>query len=186
VIEQLTRLLGSGEPRAYGRFFAYRTGALVGFCWRADRIVDDLQLAAYARAAGLRTRSVLDARVSVTPARGYRDFYLQTYRSFEALDEQSAADADAGAPAVDDTRPLVDHTRPATDDGAAAATGLAPPPAGLRALAFALALRRRPLDGVCYLNARAVAAAIHRLQPRRFTRDWSAPTSTKGSPLVRS
>ncbi len=74
----------ANRPRAYGRFFAYRVEDLRDFHWDASHITDDLQLAHYAEKSLLAVSSVTSARVEVTPAASYYDFYLQTYRSIVA------------------------------------------------------------------------------------------------------
>ena len=84
VTQELGKRVGPAEPRAYGRFFAYRLVALKDFRWQPSQ-VDDLQLAAWAGEHRMVTQSAWHATVSVAPARGYRDFYLQTYRYYNAL-----------------------------------------------------------------------------------------------------
>jgi FkbM family methyltransferase len=93
VVLKLAQLAGTRAPRAYGRFFAYRVGALRNFSWQSGQ-VDDLQLARHVAARGLLCQSVWDATVRVVPAEGYHDFYLQTYRSFWARRQQLLLDSD--------------------------------------------------------------------------------------------
>lgn len=84
---ELAKRLGDRRPRAYGRLFAYRLFALAEFTWQPDQ-VDDLQLSEWVSHHGLPTVSAWNATVAVAPASGWRDFYLQTYRSYHALSLQ--------------------------------------------------------------------------------------------------
>lgn len=73
-----------GRPRAYGRFFAYRLTALANFTWSANKITDDLQLARFTQERGLGVMTDPHAKVLVTPAGSFEDFYLQTFRYIKA------------------------------------------------------------------------------------------------------
>ncbi len=148
----LGRLGGTRSARAYGRFFAYRPALLADFCWERGQ-VDDLQLSRHVAARGLEVRSAWDATVKVTPARGYADFYRQTYRSFEARARETAAQGpSAGLP-----RRRLD-----------------------RGLAVALAASADPLGALAYVLARLVCAGMHTLTPVHFGDAWEPARSTKG------
>lgn len=79
------------QPRAYGRFFAYRLSALADFTWNAEEITDDLQLARFARERGLEVLTEPDAKVLVTPAGSFQDFYLQTFKFLASKAEESGS-----------------------------------------------------------------------------------------------
>ena len=150
---KLAQLAGTRAPRAYGRFFAYRVGALRDFSWQSGQL-DDLQLARHVVARGLRCQSAWEATVRVTPARGYRDFYLQTYRYFWANSQErplASGGAVSGAPRTFD-----------------------------RALAATFTAAADPLGAVAYAAARLVAAGIHVAGPARFAATWPLARSTKG------
>lgn len=74
------------QPRAYGRFFAYRVALLSAFAWEANGLVDDAQLAAYLHRTRLPVWTESRATVATLPARGWRDFALQTRRFHVAVD----------------------------------------------------------------------------------------------------
>lgn len=154
VTTELARRLGAGSPRAYGRFFAYRLGALADFSWSRDQL-DDVQLASFLTRRGLAVASVPGAGVVVTPARGWRDFYLQTYRYYEAAERERREQAESASR----------------------------PPAGLgsrAAIWSALALtRRHPAWAGAYLCARAYCVAAHRLRPAELGAIWQPARSTK-------
>lgn len=76
------------RPRAYGRFFAYRLTALADFNWNAEETTDDLQLARFARERGLEVITDPRAKVLVTPAGSFGDFYLQTFRFLASKKER--------------------------------------------------------------------------------------------------
>ncbi len=88
-VTELARLVGLTVPRAYGRLFAYRVGALKAFTWRSGEISDDFQLARYVRRAAIPARTVEGARVLATPAGRSEDFYLQTFKFVAARVETS-------------------------------------------------------------------------------------------------
>ena len=154
---ELTRRLGPDAIRAEGRLFAVRLSALPSFTWRPDLINEDSQLAEFVRRAGVCHRSVPDAMTRVTPAEGWRDFYLQTYRLF------------------------------ATDAAIKAAWGPAPAAHGdgshrmVTALAVARVSVSDPAGLPAYLSARAVAALMHRLSPAVFGDRWELSMSTKAA-----
>ncbi len=141
-----------------GRLFAVRLSPLPSLAWRPDLINEDRPLAEFVRRAGVSHRSVPDATTRVTPARGRRDFYIQTYR-------------------------LV-----ATDAAVKAALGPAPAPHrdGSHRLATALAVARvaarNPAALPAYLSARVIAVLIHRLHPATFGDRWAVSESTKAVP----
>lgn len=72
------------KARAYGRFFAYSLKALAEFTWDGSEITDDFQLARFAQERGLRSITESDAKVLVTPAGSFGDFYLQTFRYIQS------------------------------------------------------------------------------------------------------
>lgn len=74
--------LRDARPNLDDRFFAYRNRCLGDFRWRANcRRSGDIQLAAYLDSHGLARIWVPTACVYVVPARGFREFHLQTYRN---------------------------------------------------------------------------------------------------------
>jgi len=151
VITELSRRLGAGRRRAYGCFFAYRLDALADFCWRRDQ-VDDEQLASFLTHQGLAAASVPGAKVVVAPARGWRDFYLQTYRYYHAVEREQAPPA----------------SRPPAGPGARAA------------ICSALAVTgRHPAWAGAYLCARAYCVVAHRLRPAELGPTWQPARSTK-------
>ncbi|MHB1523800.1 MAG: FkbM family methyltransferase [Candidatus Dormibacteria bacterium] len=156
VVLKLAQLAGTRAPRAYGRFFAYRVGALRDFSWHSGQ-VDDLQLARHVAARGLRCQSAWDATVRVTPARGYRDFYLQTYRYFWANRQERLSNSGSGV------------------SGA--------PRALDRALAASFTAAADPIGALAYAAARLFAAGIHLTAPARFAARWPVARSTKSREL---
>jgi cellulose synthase/poly-beta-1,6-N-acetylglucosamine synthase-like glycosyltransferase len=140
---------------ALGRFFAYRVGALSAFEWDPTQ-VEDVDLARWLTDRRLEVRSVPEAVVSTSPARGWRDFYLQTYR-------------------------LHTHKyRGRANSIPAASTGSTPPISRLaKVVAVAKVAVTDPIGAVAYLMARAVAPAIHRVAPGTFGGAWEVATSTK-------
>jgi hypothetical protein len=148
----LARRRGLRATRAYGRFFAYRVGALTSFSWKPD-VTDDIQLANFVHNRRLTARSKWDATVLVTPAGNYRDFYLQTYRGYQAEADQAT---------------IVSNR----SDGMNSAE---------RVSVLASQAARRPLWAVAYAGARVVASARHRMGGERFTALWTPPASTKSA-----
>ena len=152
-VARLARLAGTRSVRAYGRFFAYRPALLADFSWERGQ-VDDLQLSRHVAARGLEVRSAWDATVKVTAARGYADFYRQTYRSFEARAREAATKGPSGEP---------------------------PGRRFDRVLAVVLAARADPLGALAYVLARLVCLGMHALAPRHFGDAWEPARSTKGA-----
>ena len=152
VTAELARGMGPAAVRAAGGFFAYRVGPLVEMRWRPELLYDDVQLAEFLRRRGLTVRSAWTARFLVTPARGYRDFYIQTYRYLAAR-------------RINEVDDIGHRTRL---------------PWGKAAAALARAGRADPFGAVAYGLARLVAAAIHTARPLRFTDSWQQARSTKG------
>jgi len=154
VTTELSRRLGAGTPRAYGRFFAYRLGALADFFWSRDQL-DDVQLASFLTRRGLAVASVPGAQVVVTPARGWSDFYLQTYRYYQAAERERREQAESAS-------------RPPAGPGARAA------------ICSALVVtRRHPAWAGAYLGARAYCVVAHRLRPAELGPTWQPARSTK-------
>jgi hypothetical protein len=151
---ELTRILGEDAVRAESKFVAYRLPAFADMRWRSDLVGEDHQLAAFAFERALRVRSAFDARVLVTPARGYTDFYTQTYRHFGT---RRAARAYT-------SRPM---PRPQPRD---------------RARGLARAARHDPAGAVAYAAARMAAAFRHRVAPIELfpPGTWVSAPSTKG------
>jgi hypothetical protein len=148
---RLTRSLGPDIVRAEGRLTAYRVGPFAEMTWRPGYVHDDTQMAAFALRRGLRGHSSSRARVVVTPARGYRDFYNQTYRSYAARRALVAA----GGPELVQAGPL--------QAGVAVAT----------------AARQDPVGAAAYLAARLVSVVRHRVAPLAFSDAWDQARSTK-------
>jgi len=148
----LARRRGLRATRAYGRFFAYRIGALTDFSWEPD-VTDDVQLANFVRSRRLTVRSEWDATVMVTPAGNYRDFYSQTYRSYQALAGQTSIASNGS-------------------DGRSPAE---------RVSVLASQAIRRPLWAVAYAGARVVASARHRMGGEVDSVLWAPSASTKSA-----
>lgn len=151
LVAEMARKAGVSAPRAYGRLFAYRVGALRDFTWKPGQL-DDIQLARFASERFLPVASAWSATVAATPAHGWRDFYLQTYRFYWARAEEEATTV---------------HGSPV-------------PGRNGRALdAFVTVTRRHPLRAGAYLLARLAAAAYHRLRQDQFSALWAPARSTK-------
>lgn len=151
LVGELARRAGASAPRAYGRLFAYRVGALRDSPWGPGQL-DDIQLARFVAERSLPVVSVWSATVAATPAHGWRDFYLQTYRFYWARAEEGASTICAAPPLGGD--------RQALD-------------------AFAAVARRHPARAGAYLLARLGAAVYHRLRREQFSALWAPATSTK-------
>jgi len=144
------------QPRAWGRFYAYRLGAMGEFTWKSGFVAEDTQVSWYATEHRLHCRTEMDALVLTRPAKGYRDFYLQTYRTFRALDltpEDAPETAPRGSPS---------HQ--------------------LRAILRAAA--KDPVGAVAYGTARVVCAVMHRASGHVIRDDWTQSVSTKEAPLA--
>jgi|GEM_PF-445734 len=159
-VGRLAELKGSYSARAYGRFFAYRPSALTDFCWKPGQ-ADDLQLYHFVVTHHLRVESAWGARVNVLPARGYRDFYLQTQRTFARLRE--AMDASTGTLSKEEM--VESRGRPA-----------------VRLLALALAASTDFVGACAYASARIACIGIHVFRPVRFGDLRQPASSTKGIP----
>lgn len=159
VTEELARAAGPAAAPAFGRLFALRPKQLKGFIWRAGLISDDTILAEYVRRAGSPRRLIPGATISILPARGYRDFYLQTHRFFasrEAIREEG-----------------LEGPRNKDDRGLSSAR---------RTVAAVLrAARREPLGLPAYVIARGVVAVLNQTTPAAFQDRWETSTSTKDS-----
>lgn len=151
LVTELARRRGSSTPRAYGRLFAYRLRALSKFAWTPDR-VDDISLARFVTKHGLISKTAWGATVAATPARGYRDFYLQTYRGYWARFNELSRPMYAG-----DRRPQ----------------------RWAEAASFAKVASRHPAWASSYAFARVVAAGYHRFRPAEFKATWTVSASTK-------
>jgi glycosyltransferase involved in cell wall biosynthesis len=148
----LARRRGLRATRAYGRFFAYRVGALTDFSWEPD-VTDDTQLANFVRSRRLTVRSEWDATVMVTPAGNYRDFYSQTYRYYQAEAVQTSIASNGS-------------------EGRSPAE---------RVSVLASQAIRRPLWAVAYAGARVVASARHRMGGEVDSVLWTPSASTKSA-----
>lgn len=149
---KLAKTLGSDVPRAYGRFFAYRLDGLRDFTWKGGEIVDDIQISKFAEENDLKVQSAWNAIVFVTPAKGFRDFYLQTYRYYRA-----ESISHSGHSRITRVLKLIIHL-----DAVLSVFG------------------DDPMGAMAYLFARVVAAIVHRMSRIEFTDDWIPPLSTKG------
>ncbi|MST32787.1 FkbM family methyltransferase [Acidimicrobiaceae bacterium USS-CC1] len=151
LVGELARRAGGSTPRAYGRLFAYRVGALRDFAWGPSQL-DDMQLARFVAERSVPVASAWSATVAATPAHGWRDFYLQTYRFYWARAEEAAEhDLRGAAPG---------RHRRALD-------------------AFVAVARRHPARAGAYLLARLGTAAYHRLRREQFSAAWAPAASTK-------
>jgi FkbM family methyltransferase len=155
--------LGPDAIRADGRLFAIRPSMLDGFSWRAGLIADDTQLAGYIRAAGLPRRSVCQAVTYTVAARGWRDFYLQTHRSYAAESRLSAS----GIYEPSDT----------ASNGAMAR--LHDRRLRVQVNAFCRLAMADPVGAVAYGVARCACVALHRFSPAEFADAWPEARTTK-------
>ncbi|HZS13203.1 MAG TPA: glycosyltransferase [Candidatus Dormibacteraeota bacterium] len=150
VTARLARSCGAHVPRAVGRMYAYRVGALRDFHWRDGSMGDDVQMAAWVHRERLPFLSVWEAVVRMTPAASWRDFYRQTYRARVA--RRTLAALGVEAPRAEEVRRLHAFLRTALTD---------------------------PVGAGAYLIARAVSLGMHRLRPATFRAAWEISPSTK-------
>ncbi|CAG4910023.1 unnamed protein product [Acidithrix sp. C25] len=151
-VTALARRSGDTAPRVYGRFFGYRVGGLKDFSWGSSSVItDDVQLADFVRRHQLKVFSAWDAKVLVTPAGNYRDFYLQTYRFFQDVSVSREIDPEQ-------------KLRTAVRD---------------RWIVLATRAVRKPHWAVAYAAARLVAMLRHYFRGNRFTSQWIPTDSTK-------
>jgi len=158
--------LGPDAIRADGHLFATRPSMLDGFSWRAEFIVEDTQLADYIRAAGLPHRSVCTAVTYTVAARGWRDFYLQTYRGYAAEARLSAS----GLYGCSDT-PSNGVTARLRDRSFRVQIG-----------AFGRGAMTDPVGAVAYGVARCACVALHRFSPAEFADAYPTSKTTKSWP----
>jgi FkbM family methyltransferase len=158
--------LGPDAIRADGRLFAVRPRMLDGFSWRAGLIVDDMQLAGYVRSTGLPHRSACRAVTYTVPARGWRDFYLQTHRYYVAKSRLSASGTDQLSSTASNgvTARLRDRSFPVLVN------------------AFCREATADPAGAIAYGVARCACVAIHRFSPAEFSDAWPEARSTKAWP----
>ena len=150
VAAQFATELGTKAIRVEGRLFAYRVAPLASFSWSKGLIVEDTQITEFLAAHHLEVRSVFDAPIRVMPARGYRDFYKQTYRAYAAV---SAVGSSLPGP-----------TNITRQSGRA----------------FLRAVLANPAGAVAYSFARLVASLIHRFRPMTVSDQFDQSASTKG------
>lgn len=157
VSEEQARSLPVFASPAFGRLFAIRPRALPAFRWEPGFVSDDILLAEHVRAVGARRRLVPAATIAILPAAGFRDFYLQTYRTYASRAAVHSTGLDIGS-----------------DNGRSQ-------PEVLRVTVSALmrAVRREPAGLPAYLVARLVAFMIHRVRPASFSDAWVISASTK-------
>jgi len=99
------------------------------------------------------------------PAAGFRDFYLQTYRTYAS---NAIVQRSGPSTPIEVRRPCVDESRPTSREARFVT---------LRAVGGAV--RREPAGLPAYLMARVVAAVIHRARPAPFADAWEISASTK-------
>lgn len=144
--------LGPDCIRSDGRLFAIRPSMLDGFSWRAELICDDTQLAAYILAAGLPHRSVCQAVTYTVAARGWRDFYLQTYRYYAGKSRLSISGS---------------YQLPDTPSNGVMAR-LCDRSFWVSVNAFCREAMADPVGAVAYGVARCACVALHRFSPVEF------------------
>lgn len=155
--------LGPEAIQANGRLFATRPSSLEGFAWRPGLTADDTQLAAFVRDAGIRHKSASRAVTRIVAARGWREFYLQTYRCYAATTLLSTS-ANYGYGGVASASATAHQAR-----------------RRLKILFGALAVEslRNPVDAISYVVARCVCFVLHRFSPVEFADAWPTSRSTK-------
>lgn len=158
--------LGPDAIRADGRLFAVRPSMLDGFSWRAELINDDTQLAGYVRTAGLPHRSVCQAVTYTVAARGWRDFYLQTYRYYAA--ELRLSMSGIYEPSETASNGVLAHLHDRSFR--------------VQISAFCREAVADPMGAVAYGVARCACVVLHRFSPAEFADAWPTSKSTKSRP----
>lgn len=163
VVVGVAERLGPEAIRADGRLFAIRPSLLNGFSWQSDLIVDDTQLAAYVEATGVLHSSECSAVTYIIAARGWRDFYLQTYRSYaveKLLSTSGMLDfPDARSHGV--TARLHDRNL------------------WVQIRAFVREAAADPRGAIAYTTASCACVALHRFAPAGFSDTWPEAKTTK-------
>ncbi len=160
----LAQRLGESAVRAEGRLFAIRVEALADFAWSPGLINDDTQLAQYVTKSGVRHRSALQAKTYIVPARGWRDFYHQTYRYYHA-----EARLDASNLSLE----RISNTS-RKDNLVKEQQGR-----WIRLGVFARQARTDPVGALAYVVARFVCVLLERFTPAEFADNWPEARSTK-------
>lgn len=156
-------LLGPRAIRADGRLFAIRPSLLNGFSWQSGHIADDTQLAGYVRDSGVPHSSECSAVTYATPARGWRDLYLQTYRYYAAKKILSSS-------GMCDFPATQSHGKTARlHDGTMR----------VQIRAFAREATSDPRGAIAYAIARGACVVIHRFVPAKFADAWPQSKTTK-------
>ncbi len=164
LVAAVARRLGPDGIRADGHLFAIRPSMLDGFSWRAELIAEDTQLAGYIRASGLPHRSVCRAVTYTVAARGWRDFYFQTYRGYAAESRLLAS----GVYGRCDVASRAETPRPCDRSFQ------------VRVDAFRREAMADPVGAVAYGVARCACAALHRFRsPAEFADAYPISKTTK-------
>ena len=158
--------LGPDAIRADGRLFAVRPSMLDGFSWRAELINDDTQLAGYVRTAGLPHRSVCQAVTYTVAARGWHDFYLQTYRYYAA--ELRLSMSGIYEPSETASNGVLAHLHDRS--------------CRVQISAFCREAVADPMGAVAYGVARCACVVLHRFSPAEFADAWPTAKTTKSWP----
>jgi FkbM family methyltransferase len=141
-----------------------RVAALAGFAWLPGLIHDDTQLAQYVTMSGDRHRSVLQAKIYNVPARGWRDFYKQTYRYYHAEARLTASEISL------ELRSRATGTEKLRNDEQSA---------WVRLEVFARRASADPIGALAYVVARFVCVLFERFAPVEFPDSWEESRSTK-------
>lgn len=160
----LAQRLGESAVRAEGRLFAIRPTLLDGFAWLSGLISDDTQLAQYVTSSGVRHRSVLQAQAYIVPARGWLDFYHQTYRFYHA--EARLDTSNVSAECISNLTTARNLERKRQDRW-------------LRLGVFVRESRSDPVGAIAYVVGRFVCVMLERFAPAEFADDWPEARSTK-------
>ena len=156
--------LGEQAIRAEGRLFAIRVAALDGFAWSPGLIHDDMQLARYVTMSGGRHRSVVQANTYIVRARGWRDFYDQTYRYYHAVSQLAVNDN-----SLEPTGHATGTEKLRSDEESTC----------LRLGVFARRAGADPIGALAYPVARFVCSLLERFAPVEFSDSWEESRSTK-------
>ncbi|MHB1734190.1 MAG: FkbM family methyltransferase [Ferrimicrobium acidiphilum] len=158
------RRLGEQAIRAEGRFVAIRVATLDGFAWSPGLIHDDMQLTRHVTMSGGRHRSVVQADTYIVPARGWRDFYDQTYRYYHAVSQLVVNDN-----SLEPTSHATGTEKLRSDEEST----------WLRLEVFARRAGADPIEALAYCVARFVCSLLERFAPVEFSDSWEESRSTK-------
>ncbi len=158
---QLTRSfrqhLAADSVVSIGFFWAARISRLGSFRYNSEQLADDTQLSHYVNEHRLQCVQDPDCVIYLTPASSFKDFYLQTYRYYSALDSLNK-----GGP---------------SSLNAARNSGL--PISRMLRCALGLSIRN-PLGAILYFIYLTSASVYHRYYGIQFEARWPVALTTKG------